>query len=305
MVVLVDGVEYQLAQPENEQALEDAVKANYRYVFGQDSLYFDLKRKMRSTAGVATIPDGYVILFDPKPRWCIVEVELSSHPLYDHIVAQLTKFNRGIENSGARRQIVDSLYEAIKSDIVLEAQMKSRIKSGEIYKFISDVVSEDPIIAIIIDAETGELGEALTDIRGDKRVVEFRTYRRAGISDCVHAYVFNPIVKIVCTPKETTRPTIPRDPRPRNGKTERPAGLSRGLILRNTYKGKEFTAEVIEGGQILFDGQIYKSPSAAAVAAIRTTGSPRETEDGWRWWKFLDQQSGEVKLIDELRREHS
>ena len=195
MVVLVDGVEYRLIRPDNEQALEDAVKLNHTYIFGHDSLYFDLKRKMKSTAGVATIPDGYVILFDPKPRWCIVEVELSSHPLYDHVVAQLTKFNRAIENTGTRRQIIEHLYEAIRSDIVLEAQVKQRIKSGEIYKFVSDVISEDPIIVIVIDEETGEVGEALRDIGGDKRVVEFRTYQRAGVTDSVYAYVFTPPVE--------------------------------------------------------------------------------------------------------------
>jgi hypothetical protein len=175
VVVLVDGVEYRLTRPENEKALEDAIRANHRHVFGSDSLYFDLKRKMRSRAGVATIPDAYVIVFDPKPRWCIVEVELSSHPLYDHIVAQLTKFNRGIENTGTRRQVIDYLYEAIRADAVLEAQVRQKIKSGEIYKFVSDVVSVDPIIVVVIDEKTGELEEALRDIRGEKRVVEFRT----------------------------------------------------------------------------------------------------------------------------------
>lgn len=305
MVVLVDGVEYQLVRAENEHSLEEAIQANHTYIFGRDSLYFNLKRKMKSTAGIATIPDGYVITFDPKPRWCIVEVELSSHPLYDHVVAQLTKFNRGIENAGVRRQIVDHLYEAVKNDIVLEAQVKRRIKSGEIYKFISDVVSEDPIITIIIDEETDELNEALRDIRGDRRVVEFRTYQRVGVSESVHAYVFSPIVKRARSAAEQRPMNVPANPRAAERQTRHRGVLPPGLILQNIYKGKEFRAEVTDGGQIRFSDQLYNSPSAAAVAAIRSTGSSRETEDGWHWWKFVDRLSGEEKLIDALRHEHS
>lgn len=300
MVVLVDGVEYRLTRPENEKALEAAIRANHCHIFGSDSLYFDLKRKMRSRAGVATIPDGYVIAFDPKPRWYIVEVELSSHPLYDHIVAQLTKFNRGIENTATRRQIIDYLYEAIKANAVLEAQVRQKIRSGEIYKFVSDVVSGDPVIVIAIDEKTGELEEALRDIRGEKRVVEFRTYQRAGVHDAIHAYAFNPVVKAQGLGKEATRASsVAVSPKP-GRQTHGRASLPTGLRLHNTYKGQEFHAEVIQGGQIRFNGQVYRSPSAAAVAAIQSTGSPRETEDGWRWWKYVDQRIGETKLIDAL-----
>jgi len=196
MVVLIDGVEYWHTRPATEEILEDAVRTNYRHIFGITSLYFDVKRKLRSRAGVASIPDGYAILFDPRPKWYIVEVELASHPVYDHVVSQLTKFNRAVENTSQRREIVEFLYGAITDDPVVVAQVKQRIKSGEIYKFVSDVVSADPIIVIIIDEQTDELAEALKDIRGDKKVVEFETYQRVGVSDPVRAYVFDPVTGV-------------------------------------------------------------------------------------------------------------
>jgi hypothetical protein len=81
------------------------------------------------------------------------------------------------------------------------------------------------------------------------------------------------------------------------------ATLPEGLKLAATYKGKAFYAEVIFGQWISFSGQVYYSPSAAAVAAIRITGSRRETQDGWLFWTYEDPQTGRAKVIDELRKE--
>jgi len=193
MIVLIDGVRYQLITPESEASLEKAIQSNHQYVFGPDSFYFDIKKMIRSKAGVASIPDGYVIYFTPKPKWAIVEVELASHPIYDHLIPQLTKFNRGIEDNATRRQLVDILYGIFNENEVLKAKLKQKIKSGEVYKFISDLVSESPLIAVIIDQKKEELEEALRDIRGDVQVVEFKTFRREGASEGMNAFVFEPL----------------------------------------------------------------------------------------------------------------
>ena len=195
MIVLIDGVRYRLVIPDNEAALEKAIKSNFQHIFGPDSFYFDVKKVIKSKAGIASIPDGYIILFEPKARWCILEVELASHSIYDHIVPQLTKFNRGIENSSSRKKIVEMFYSIINEDEVLKAKLKQQIKTGEIYKFISDLISENPLIVVAIDQRTDELEEAIRDIRGDVRVLEFRTFQREGITDQINAYVFEPIIK--------------------------------------------------------------------------------------------------------------
>ncbi len=116
MVILIDGVRYRLVKPENEADLENSISENHKHIFGSNSFYFDTKKKLKSPAGIGSIPDGYVILFDPKPKWAIVEVELANHPLYDHIIPQLTKFNRGMQDSSSRRKIIDTLYKTITSD---------------------------------------------------------------------------------------------------------------------------------------------------------------------------------------------
>lgn len=195
MIVLIDGVRYRLVTPDNEAALEEAIKSNFQHIFGPDSFYLDVKKLIKSKAGIASIPDGYVILLEPKPRWCILEVELASHSIYDHIIPQLTKFNRGIENSSSRKKIVEMFYSIINEDEILKAKLKQKIKTGEIYKFISDLISENPLIVVAIEQRTDELEEALRDIRGDVRVLEFQTFQREGITDQINAYVFEPIVK--------------------------------------------------------------------------------------------------------------
>lgn len=271
MIVLIDGVRYQLVTPESEAWLEKAIQSNSSHIFGPDSFYFDIKKLIRSKAGVASIPDGYVIFFTRRPQWAIVEVELASHPIHNHVIPQLNKFNIGIEDSSTRKKLVEILYGVFDEDEVLKARLKQKIKTGEVYKFISDLVSEKPLVVVAIDQRTEELNEALKFIGGEVKVVEFKTFRREDVSDDVNAYMFEPVF---------SEPHVPR-----------------GLKLRSVYKGIEFTAELVEDGKIRFRDQTYNSPTAAAIAAIQSTGSKRKNEDGLRWWKYVDPKTGEEKPL--------
>lgn len=193
MVVLIDGVRYRLVTPESEAALEQTIRNNYQHIFGPDSFYFDVKTKIRSKAGIVSIPDAYVIFFDPNAKWCVLEVELASHPIYEHLIPQLAKFNQGVDDSSTRKKLVEKLYEIIGADDVLKAKIKRKIGSGEVYKFVSDLISETPEIVVAIDEQTDELDEALRNIRGEVKVLEFKIFHREHVSDEINAYVFSPI----------------------------------------------------------------------------------------------------------------
>lgn len=196
MVILIDGVRYCLETPENEAVLERRIEDNYRSIFGEHSFYFP-KKKIRSKAGIGTIPDAYLIIPERKLRWCILEVELASHSVYNHVFPQLTKFRRAIEDGVSRKKIRDFFYDTITADKVLEAQFRKQIGTGEIHKTLSDMMDEKPLIVVAIDQRTEELKEALLDFGGEVKVIEFRTYRREGVSDEINAYCFEPIVKKV------------------------------------------------------------------------------------------------------------
>ncbi len=63
--------------------------------------------------------------------------------------------------------------------------------------------------------------------------------------------------------------------------------IPHGSRLRARYRGQEFLA-TIENGRVLWNGRAYESLSKAAVAVIRSTGSSRPTENGWRFWEVQD-----------------
>lgn len=73
-----------------------------------------------------------------------------------------------------------------------------------------------------------------------------------------------------------------------------------GTKLRTRYRGKEYYAEVLDAW-VVWNGQRYPSLSQAAVAVIQSTGSPRPTENGWRFWEYLDETTGEWRRLAELR----
>jgi len=72
-----------------------------------------------------------------------------------------------------------------------------------------------------------------------------------------------------------------------------------GTQLMAVYKGKEYHADV-RNGQVIWNGQPFPSLSAAAVAVIRSSGSSRATEDGWRFWLYLT-DDGEWRSVHQLR----
>ncbi|MBE0534523.1 MAG: hypothetical protein IH624_02560 [Phycisphaerae bacterium] len=302
MFVLVDGVKYKLISPQDEMWLEKRVEENYRHIFGEEVYYFP-KKKIKSKAGIGTIPDAYVIIPGRPVRWCIVEVELASHSVYDHVFPQLTKFRKAIEDGESRKKIRDFFYDTIVADPVLEARFRKEIGTGEIHKKLSDMVDEKPMIVVVIERRTDKLEEALAHFGGEVKVVEFKTYRREGISDEINVYCFEPVVvDKIKVPASSAKAVGPKHGASAGKQGGGPGVLPEGLRIFSAYKGAEFRAEVIGDGKIRFNGQVYGSPSLAAVAAIQSTGSPRETENGWRWWKFRDPATGEEIAIHALRK---
>jgi len=208
-MLIVDNVQYTLYSTSNEDELETFVEKQAERIFGQDSLYFSVKTKLKSLGGVGSIPDAYAITLTKPQNWFLVEIELSSHSLFNHIVPQLNKFVQGLNDPNSRRNIVEALYNEIKNDPVLEAIVKEKIGSGEIFRFLSSTIDKPPILIVIIDEKTRELEEACSSIPiSDKRVVEFKIYKRndAGIKN---AFIFDSIIrKKSVTPVLSTKSPI-------------------------------------------------------------------------------------------------
>lgn len=199
-MLLIDGVEYDLQTPANEDEFERVVEEHAQDIFGLNAIYVNRKQKLRSFSGIVSIPDGYAIDVDAD-RWHVVEVELSSHPLHEHIISQLGRFINGIKNPSTQRQIVAAIYEEIEKDRDIRECLEASLESKEIYKYLSDLIAEPPILTIVIDNSTQELEEAVASLAHPEiKIVEFRTFFRAragpgarweGSAD--HVHLFEPL----------------------------------------------------------------------------------------------------------------
>jgi len=204
-MLVVDGVKYAEWIPQGPRAedeFEQVVKEHTQDIFGEQSIYLDMRQKLKSGVGTGSIPDGFVIVFGDSPHWHIVEVELSSHPLHDHIDAQVGRFISGIENPRTQNNIVNAIYDEITKDDFLKLRLRKSIGLVDIHRFLADLILKPPILTIIIEKASLELSEALKILRYPQeiKVVEFQTFTREGVGLAVHAHLFEPLYKRVEPP---------------------------------------------------------------------------------------------------------
>ena len=208
-MLIIGGVKYKLWTPKDEEKeFHPMVRANSKEIFGQDSIYFDVKMSLKSASGIVSIPDAYVINLSKHSEWYIIENELSTHSIFDHIVKQLTKFINGIENQNARSQILDMIYLKIKEDGILKAKVKNLIDTDDIHDFLSKLLSKPPRIVIVIDQKTAELEEATQVLKYHTDIIEFKTYARENAEN-IRAHLFEPLYTYE-EPQATTtkKPTL-------------------------------------------------------------------------------------------------
>jgi hypothetical protein len=305
-MLLIDGIRYQETPPKDEDELEQMVIEHAQEIFGQNSIFFDKKHKLISLAGVGAIPDGLAIMFGDVPRWHIVEVELSSHDPYQHVVPQVDRFINAVGNLNTRNKIIEALYTSINSDEFSKIKIKEIIgQNKDIHKFLSDLIALTPNITIVIETNTDPLKEALNKY-SQKKVVEFKTFKREQ-AEAVHAHLFEPVYTEVPKPiivapaignipKTPPRPFTP--PRRITLKNLLDMGiLKTGQLIYKEYGGKRYEGKISTEGFIELNGNKFDTPSGAARSI---TSKP---VDGWTWWSTLDKNGKEI-LLDNLREEY-
>lgn len=278
-LLTVDGVEYLIHKPDSEQELEEYVTQQATQIFGEQSLYLPVKTKLKTPSGIGSIPDAYAIQLNPM-EWFIIEIELSTHPVFDHIVPQLSKFAQGFRNPQTRRNLVEVFYDAIKNDPVTEVKVRQQLGSADLHRQLTSLLDNEPTLVIVIDSKTRELEEACSSIPlTNKKVIEFNIYKRRD-SGLKTAFLFN----AVTDPIEKQLAV-----------TESRLVLPGEFPIFFTYKGKRYEATWINSKKIIYQGKEYTSPSALS---IEISGTSR---NGWRDWKYLDEK-GAIRSIEELRK---
>lgn len=317
-MLLMDGVKYQEWTPTSEDKFEELVKEHAQEIFGEASLYLDIKQKLKSATGVGSIPDGFVITFGEPAIWYIVEMELSTHYLYEHIVSQMGRFTRGISNPNIQRNLVNTIYEAVTEDDFNVLQLKKAIEPVEIYKFISDLISKQPVLTIIIERKTPDLEEALNTLNYPKiKVIEFQTLIRNGVGLPVHAHVFEPLRSSEGTkPKEreATGKDIPKEAQERKaGKVTFEELIEAGLIEDGQtlyfYNTRPFPEErtqvVVSLNKLKYeaDGKMYSKSELAKILLVKH--GFRHDEHGVAGPKFWRTEDGKllVDLEEQVRKQ--
>lgn len=198
MIILKDGVRYINYEYTSEGELEKMVIEHYKEIFGKNVLFFG-KQKIETKAGVGAIPDGFAITFDNinVAHFYVLEIEVSSHSPYKHAEPQLKKFKNAVANPETRKKIVDAMYSDIKGDIFKENSVKDKIGSGEIHKFLSDLVTKDNFSPLlVIDKVTNDWEEAFDDFLPKVKFIEFKTFVRENVGLEVHIHLFETLTKI-------------------------------------------------------------------------------------------------------------
>ncbi len=177
----------------NEQELERLVVAHEKEVFGEDTVYFDIKHKVSSKLR-SRIPDGLLLdLRDrSEPKFWVIEYELISHNLERDVLPQLRGIAKGFENEESLASVRDIVYKEIKSHPnILKRFRELAGADTEVYFKVNEALHEEPRFLLIFDRITDQLADTLDeDLEYDYLVIEFRIFE--GKRDSI--YLVNPLL---------------------------------------------------------------------------------------------------------------
>ncbi|MGA3016904.1 MAG: hypothetical protein ABSF62_07270 [Bryobacteraceae bacterium] len=291
--MIIQGKTKFIAAPfSSEQELETVVQSNAEFIFGPDSIYL-AKSVIRTPDGTGTIPGGFVVDIAAR-RWFIIEAELASHSVWNHIAPQVAKQITAASQPTSRRELTEIVVNRVKENAAFLRKFKDfDIREIDIRQFLADIFAGNPIVGIPIDEVGSDLREWAKTVRVEvrlwvvRKLVEFE----------------NPNNVIYEVPEEY-RPVL--DTSPDSDESARGYKyydisladllenhlLTPGQSLQMFYKPqggerKQYEAIVSAAGSLETLGRTFSAPSYAALACMQNAGSDRETVNGWIKWKDL------------------
>lgn len=163
-----------------EADFEKMIVANSDRIFGEDGIYFNIKKLIGTPKKGATIPDGYFLdlTFHNDPRLYLVEIELNSHDVYGHIGEQLLRF--GISTESDKYKIKNCLISEVNKDKSRKQKLENyffKSKYQNINELLDKVIFENrPAAIIVIDEATEELYNVMAQLTMSTEVIEAQTY---------------------------------------------------------------------------------------------------------------------------------
>jgi len=190
--IISNNKEYSLFDFESEAEFEKAVIENQKYLFGKDSVYVDVKKKI-GRDNHKGIPDAF--LFDfydiKKPQLYIVENEIASHDVYSNITEQIARFGASIVSSP--NQIRNVLIKAIENAPATKKEIEKFLPET-VFKNVTELMlylteENDIKIVVAINEITADLNLAFKIFRNPPDVVLLQRY----ICENNIAYYYEPM----------------------------------------------------------------------------------------------------------------
>lgn len=160
-----------------ESEFEQDVIKNSKELFGKNTYYIDVKKLLKSKKNSGTIPDGYLLdcTYEKEPKLYVVENELKSHSIKEHIAPQLTQFYFNYRGN----------FQKIKG-LVIKCLEKEEINIDNIainagYRNADDMLThliynEEIKVIIPIDEVTEELNSLKKMFRFNIEIKQFKKY---------------------------------------------------------------------------------------------------------------------------------
>ena len=204
---------YYLKEYQLEKDFEQDVVANYRHIFGNNTVYIDIKKKIGDS--IVTIPDGYLLdfTFTNNPRLYIIENELGIHDAYKHIGTQLLKFAVSYKQSRLKikQYILDYLSKSPTNMTFIESKA-SEMGYRNIDAMLESMIYRDTVDAIvIIDNSSAELENVLSHLSMKIDIIEFKAYEN-GAGNRLYKFIpFNNEVKEFVAARSGAKNVSPED----------------------------------------------------------------------------------------------
>ncbi len=190
--IIIGGKEFGLFDFDSEAEFEKAVVDNQKSLFGKDSVYIDVKRRI-GKGDHRGIPDAFLIdFYNPKrPQLYIVENELASHDVYSNITEQIARFGASAVSSAS--QIRNVLLRAMEGDQGTKNEIEQYLPQT-IFKNITELMiflteENDIKIVVAINEITADLNLAFKIFKTPPDVVLLQRY----VSGKETSYYYEPM----------------------------------------------------------------------------------------------------------------
>lgn len=175
--LLINGNEYCEYEYKDEKEFERDIVNNSKEIFGDKTIYIDVKKLLKGKFENGSIPDGYLFDYtiETKPKLYLVENELQKHSIRDHIAPQMVQFAFNYKHNflDIKNTIIKYMLEQnINVDNIVE-------KAGyrNIDDMFTDIILKDKLGVIIpIDNVSDELKELKNLFRFDIELLKFKKF---------------------------------------------------------------------------------------------------------------------------------